>query len=41
MAEERMQQVGDEGALRATRLPAGWDEAVDLGRDPAGIPDPA
>jgi NADH-quinone oxidoreductase subunit E len=36
-----MQQVGDEGALRATPLPPGWDEAVDLEAPPATIPDPA
>ena len=36
-----MQQVRDEGAIRATTLPAGWDEAVDLEADPATIPDPA
>jgi NADH-quinone oxidoreductase subunit E len=36
-----MQQVRDEGALRATTLPAGWDEGVDLEADPATIPDPA
>jgi NADH-quinone oxidoreductase subunit E len=38
---DRMQDVGDEGALRATTLPIGWDEAVDLEADPATIPDPA
>src|SRR5919201_2607744 len=38
---DRMQEVGDEGALRATTLPPGWDEAVDLEADPATIPDPA
>jgi NADH-quinone oxidoreductase subunit E len=38
---ERMQEVGDEGALRAVPLPAGWDEAVRLEEDPATIPDPA
>jgi len=38
---ERMQEVGDEGALRATPLPPGWDEAVDLEAPPATIPDPA
>ena len=38
---EAMQQVGDEGALRATPLPPGWDEAVDLDAPPATIPDPA
>ena len=31
----------DEGAIRATPLPPGWDEAVDLEADPATIPDPA
>jgi NADH:ubiquinone oxidoreductase subunit E len=36
-----MQEVRDEGAIRATTLPAGWDEAVDLDADPATIPDPA
>ena len=36
-----MQQVGDEGALRETPLPPGWDEAVDLEAPPATIPDPA
>jgi NADH:ubiquinone oxidoreductase subunit E len=36
-----MQEVGDEGAIRATTLPPGWDEAVDLEADPATIPDPA
>jgi NADH:ubiquinone oxidoreductase subunit E len=36
-----MQQVGDEGALRAAPLPPGWDEAVDLEAPPATIPDPA
>jgi NADH-quinone oxidoreductase subunit E len=36
-----MQAVGDEGALRAVPLPAGWDEAVRLEEDPATIPDPA
>jgi NADH-quinone oxidoreductase subunit E len=38
---DRMQEVHDEGALRATALPPGWDEAVDLEADPATIPDPA
>jgi NADH-quinone oxidoreductase subunit E len=38
---DRMEQVGDEGALRATPLPPGWDEAVDLEAPPATIPDPA
>ena len=36
-----MQEVGDEGALRAVPLPPGWDEAVSLEDDPATIPDPA
>ena len=35
------QGVRDEGAVRATTLPAGWDEAVDLDADPATIPDPS
>jgi NADH-quinone oxidoreductase subunit E len=38
---ERMQEVGDEGALRAAPLPRGWDEAVDVERAPAAVPDPA
>jgi NADH-quinone oxidoreductase subunit E len=38
---DRMQEVADEGALRAVSLPAGWDEAVGLDEDPATIPDPA
>jgi NADH-quinone oxidoreductase subunit E len=38
---DRMEDVRDEGAIRATTLPAGWDEAVDLEADPATIPDPA
>jgi len=38
---DRMQEVRDEGAIRATTLPPGWDEAVDLEADPATIPDPA
>jgi NADH:ubiquinone oxidoreductase subunit E len=38
---DRMQEVRDEGAIRATTLPPGWDEAVDLDADPATIPDPA
>jgi NADH-quinone oxidoreductase subunit E len=37
----RAQEVRDEGAIRATTLPPGWDEAVDLEADPATIPDPA
>jgi NADH-quinone oxidoreductase subunit E len=36
-----MREVGDEGALHAVPLPAGWDEAVRLEEDPATIPDPA
>jgi NADH-quinone oxidoreductase subunit E len=36
-----MQEVRDEGAIRATTLPPGWDEGVDLEADPATIPDPA
>ena len=38
---DRMQEVRDEGAIRATTLPPGWDEGVDLEADPATIPDPA
>jgi NADH-quinone oxidoreductase subunit E len=38
---DRMQDVGDEGALRAAPLPPGWDEAVRLDEDPATVPDPA
>ena len=38
---EQMQQIGDEGALRAAPVPAGWDEPVRLDEDPATIPDPA
>jgi NADH-quinone oxidoreductase subunit E len=38
---DRMQEAGDEGALRAAPLPPGWDEAVRLEDDPATIPDPA
>jgi NADH-quinone oxidoreductase subunit E len=41
MDADRMQEVGDEGALRAATLPPGWDESVDLEADPATIPDPA
>jgi NADH-quinone oxidoreductase subunit E len=33
--------VRDEGGIRATPLPPGWDEAVRLDEDPATIPDPA
>src|SRR5688572_19192292 len=36
-----MEEVHDEGAIRATTLPPGWDDAVDLDADPATIPDPA
>jgi NADH-quinone oxidoreductase subunit E len=36
-----MQEIGDEGALRAAPLPRGWDEAVDVERKPATVPDPA
>jgi len=35
------QDVHDEGALRETPLPPGWDEAVDLEAAPATIPDPS
>jgi NADH-quinone oxidoreductase subunit E len=38
---DRMEEVRDEGAIRATTLPPGWDEGVDLEADPATIPDPA
>ena len=38
---DRMQEVRDEGAIRATTLPPGWDEGVDLEADAATIPDPA
>jgi NADH-quinone oxidoreductase subunit E len=41
VSPERMEEVGDEGALRAAPLPPGWDEAVDLDAPPATIPDPA
>jgi NADH-quinone oxidoreductase subunit E len=37
----RMREAGDEAAVRAVPLPAGWDEAVRLEEDPATIPDPA
>lgn len=30
----------DEAAVRAARLPTGWDEAVDVELDPATVPDP-
>jgi NADH-quinone oxidoreductase subunit E len=33
--------VKDEGGIRATPLPPGWDEAVHLDQDPATVPDPA
>jgi NADH-quinone oxidoreductase subunit E len=33
--------VKDEGGIRATPLPPGWDEAVRLEDDPATVPDPA
>ncbi len=36
-----MEEVRDEGAVRGTTLPAGWDEPVDLEADPATIPDPS
>jgi NADH-quinone oxidoreductase subunit E len=39
--EDRMQQAGDEGALRGAPVPAGWDRAVRLEEDPSTIPDPA
>ena len=39
MTPERMQEAGDEGALRQP-LPPGWDEAVDLEAEPAVVPDP-
>jgi NADH-quinone oxidoreductase subunit E len=38
---ERMQEIGDEGALRSAPLPPGWDQPVRLDEDPATIPDPA
>jgi NADH-quinone oxidoreductase subunit E len=38
---DRIEEVRDEGAIRATPLPPGWDEAVDLEADPATIPDPS
>jgi NADH-quinone oxidoreductase subunit E len=38
---DRVPSAGDEAALRATRLPPGWDEAVHLDEDPATVPDPA
>jgi len=37
---EQMQRAGDEGAIRATPLPTGWDEAVRLDADAATVPDP-
>jgi NADH-quinone oxidoreductase subunit E len=36
---ERMQEAGDEGALRQP-LPPGWDKAVDVEADAAVVPDP-
>jgi NADH-quinone oxidoreductase subunit E len=36
-----MHEAGDEAALRATRLPTGWDEPVSLDEEPATVPDPA
>ena len=41
MSFDRRPEAGDEGALRATPLPPGWDEAVRLDEDPATVPDPA
>jgi NADH-quinone oxidoreductase subunit E len=38
---DRMQEVDDEGALRAAPLPPGWNEGVDLEGPAATIPDPA
>jgi NADH-quinone oxidoreductase subunit E len=38
---DREPPARDEAALRATRLPPGWDEAVRLDEDPATVPDPA
>jgi NADH-quinone oxidoreductase subunit E len=38
---ERMEEVGDEAAIRSAPLPPGWDEAVRLDEDPATVPDPA
>jgi NADH:ubiquinone oxidoreductase subunit E len=38
---DREPSARDEAALRATRLPPGWDEAVRLDEDPATVPDPA
>jgi NADH-quinone oxidoreductase subunit E len=38
---DRLQAVGDEGALRSAPVPPGWDESVRLEDDPATIPDPA
>ena len=38
--QERMQQAGDEAALRAAPLPPGWDEPARLEEDPATVPDP-
>ena len=41
MAEEYSQRSHDEGAIRATPLPPGWDTAVDIHQPPAQVPDPA
>jgi NADH-quinone oxidoreductase subunit E len=41
MPPERMQEAGDEGALRAAPLPPGWDQPARLDEPPATIPDPA
>jgi NADH-quinone oxidoreductase subunit E len=41
VSTDRMNEVGDQGALREAPLPPGWDEAVDLEQPPATIPDPA
>ena len=41
MAEEYSQRSGDEGAIRATPLPPGWDTAVDIDKPPATVPDPS
>ena len=39
--EEYSQRSGDQGAIRGTPLPPGWDTAVDVDKAPATIPDPA
>ena len=36
---ERMQEIGDEGALRSAPVPPGWDDPVRLDEEPATIPD--